>query len=200
MRRVLRSRQADDAADDRQDVAGPVIDLLQEPVLRGLQALDFAKFRDVDLGGEDVEKAPLVVVNRAKAQLIPEGGAVLAVVEDFDLEIFFLTQRFADGVYGGGRCALALQEAAILADRLVRRIAGQLEERLIGEHDRIIGSPGIGHHHRHPGPLDRDRRKRVSIRMGDVARGGAEDRHASGVTVRCSMVRPRKMRHQRCAA
>jgi len=47
-----------------------------------------------------------------------------------------------------------LQEAAVAPQHLVLLVAGQVLERPIGKHDRVVGQVGVGEDHGHAGHLD----------------------------------------------
>ena len=46
---------------------------------------------------------------------------------------------------------IAVHEMRLLPEQLVERVAGQIDEGLIGENDRIAAQGGVGHDHRHAG-------------------------------------------------
>ena len=88
--------------------------------------------------------SPRAVEDRADRQLVPEGGAVLAVVQ----------QRHRDGPPAASvpaGCAAtasvgrrALQEPAVAADRLLGGVAGDPRERRVDPHQRVARLPGVG--------------------------------------------------------
>ena len=42
----------------------------------------------------------------------------------------------------------------ILSEELIHAVARQVDERLVGENDRIARQGGVGHEHRHAGPAN----------------------------------------------
>jgi hypothetical protein len=56
-----------------------------------------------------------------------------------------------------------LEKAAVSANHLFRFVAGEIEEGLIGQYDRIVWLTWIGDQHRHAGSLNRNNGKFLSI-------------------------------------
>jgi hypothetical protein len=54
-----------------------------------------------------------------------------------------------DGLRGS---AFAIHKVRILPEQLVHAVAGQINEGLVGNNDRITGQRRVGHEHRHAGP------------------------------------------------
>ena len=53
----------------------------------------------------------------------------------------------------------ALQEAAVAADDLLARIAGEAAEGVVDEDDRVVGQPRVRDHHGHAGGAHRCRER-----------------------------------------
>ena len=101
----------------------------------------------VQLRGEKIHQLPTFVEQRRNEQLVPEGRAILAVVEHLDTGLMVLLNRalhLVQRVFVGLR---PLQEPAITSDHFVQFKACQGQERLVGKDDRIIRPRGVGHDH-----------------------------------------------------
>ena len=105
----------------------------------------------VPLAAEQIFQLVLVIVDRADVQGIPEGRAVLLVIEDFHHgdragfhRIAQLVHRLPVGIH-------ALQKTAIMAENFLLVITGQLPEGAIAEDDRIVLLIRIGQTDRHAG-------------------------------------------------
>jgi hypothetical protein len=101
------------------------------------------------LGGEEIDQLPGLVVHRRNEQGIPEGRAVLAVIEDFHRDIAPLGDRrldLPDHMPVGVR---PLEKAAVVPVDVLGGVAGHFEKGVIGEDDRVVGLIGVGHGHRH---------------------------------------------------
>ncbi len=99
------------------------------------------------------------------------------MVADVDLDAARLPHRGTDGGDGGRIGQRPLQKAAVAAEDLVPRIAGEAAERRIGEDDRVIQQTRIGDDHGHP-------RRPDGGREGIGAAAGADQLRADarGVT------------------
>jgi hypothetical protein len=121
---------------------------LQVGFLRG------AALRDVHLRGEEIQQLAVLVEDRAQEQGIPEDLAVLFIIEDVDPHRALFRDRMAQLVHRAAVGLRSLQEAAVAAHRFLIRIAGEVEEGAVGEHDGIVGLARIGDDHRHARHLD----------------------------------------------
>ena len=115
-------------------------------VLLGVLAI-----RHVELRGEVELQLAVLVGDGAEVERVPEGGAILAVVEQVDGD---RRARF-DGVTHERYAFLVrlrpLQETAVAAHDLVAPIAAEAKERFVAKYDRIVGQARIGDDHRHAG-------------------------------------------------
>jgi hypothetical protein len=85
-----------------------------------------------------------LVAHRRDREPVPEGGAVPPVVQDLDDALALLGDGGADL---GDRCRIgvgALQEPAVPAERLGRRVPRDALEPLVDVDEGPIGQPGIG--------------------------------------------------------
>ena len=99
---------------------------------------------DVHLGGNEIKQLPALVEHGRDMQLVPEGRAILAVVEDFAAVGRALLQHAVDGFAVLRSRLRPLQEPAVAPQHLVFVIAGQPQEGLVDEDQRRIGFEGIG--------------------------------------------------------
>ena len=128
--------------------------------------LGFAPPRHIDLAGEMVDEATGGIDHRTDEQGVPERGAVLAVVKNLLMEILATIQVTGDFRDDPSVGALPLEKAAVVAEYLVLRIAGQLFESAVAEDDRLIRLVGIGQTHRHPAHLH-GREENIASAMAD---------------------------------
>jgi hypothetical protein len=168
------SGQPDDALDQRERIHRPMIDLLKQAVLRRLQGFGATALADVLLRAEEVDQRAVEVPDGTEVKLVPERRPVAAVVQELNLMFALLGDGSAQFGDGPGVSQRALQEAAVPPEHLRSAIAGELQEGLVGQHNRIVGLPGIGHHHRHPGALDGDESQLLAVdsRLGGGRRRG----------------------------
>ena len=105
--------------------------------------------RHIHLAREEVGELARLVVHGGEQQPVPESGPVPAVVPEVQLD----RAPLLDGApHPGDRIGVgvgSLQEAAISPDDLLARVAGQAAERVVDEHDRIVGQTQVGDYHRH---------------------------------------------------
>src|SRR3954452_16876125 len=91
----------------------------------------------------------LAVVQGTGEQHRPERFAVLPILEDLDR----IVAPLVDGGLVLPNCIsvglLAVRKMRVLPEQLVLGVAGQLDEGLICEDDRIAGQGGVGDEHRH---------------------------------------------------
>ena len=159
---LVAGREPDDRGDHAEEIAGSMLQLLRDLGLqRDLLAL-LDDVRDVPLRAVVMGQPAARIVDRADMERVPEGGAVLAVVQDLhDLDPLAF-ESLAYGAGGLGIGLFALKEAAVAADRLLALVAGELDEGLIDVDDRIVGLVGIG---------DRDRHARLLQRLAEQEAG-----------------------------
>ena len=139
---------------------------------------------DVQLRGEEIAQLARGIEHRRDEQRIPEGRAVLAVIQQLDVAVALL----ADGVADLGDVLLAsvgsLQEAAIATQHLVQGITCGTQEGLVGKDDRVIRLVRIRHDHRHPGLLHGGKEDVVVAetlaQLRDLGRGGVGRRSVCG--------------------
>jgi hypothetical protein len=157
--------KADEPLHQRQRVHRAVVDLAQKSMFRDAQAISAVPLGDLPLGSKIVPEPPLVVAHRAEVDGVPKRGAVLAVVEELDIDGLLARQAFADAPHGLRRGFCALHEPAVPPDHLSRFEACEIEEGLVGEHDGPVGLQGVCNHHGHAGPLDRDQGEVLPVRQ-----------------------------------
>jgi hypothetical protein len=136
-----------------------MVDLAQQPMFGRLQFPRPARVRHIDLGREIINDPPGVVAHGADVQLVPERGAVLSVIEQFDGEAATLGDggpKLGDGLDRGVR---PLQEAAVAPDDLGVEVTGEIQECLVGQHDGIVGLTGVRDDDGHSGPFEGDGRQ-----------------------------------------
>jgi hypothetical protein len=85
-----------------------------------------------------------LVAHRRDREPVPEGGAVPPVVQDLDDALALLGEGGADLGDRGRIGAGALQEPAVPAERLGRRVPRDALEPLVDVDEGPIGQPGIG--------------------------------------------------------
>ena len=177
------------ARDDLQEVVEIVRDAARElpealHLLGLMQALlRVAAAGHVELRAEEVDEVAGAVEDRRDEQGVPEGRAVLAVVQDLGGELPVLGDRgsdFGDRVAVGVR---PLEEAAIGADQLLPAVAGHADEGAVDEEDRVVGLVRIGDDHRHARRLD-GREEDVVMHVLDARRSAAGDGRARTVRLR----------------
>ena len=130
----------------------PVGDLDSQARLVALEARQPLTFhRHVDLARKKIGDVAAFVEDWRDQQPVPEHLAATPIVAQVDLD---RTPRVDRRPHPGDLRRIGrgpLQEAAITADELARRIAGQTAEAVVDEDDRIVGQARIGDAHRHPG-------------------------------------------------
>ncbi|MDR7060553.1 hypothetical protein J2X38_002604 [Sphingopyxis sp. BE235] len=156
-----------------------IVEIMREPggeltdclhllgLLRRLFAL--SPPRHIELACEEMQKLAASVINRSDKDRIPERRPIALVVQYLEgdrLAVRDCRPEVRDKLAIGLR---PLQETAVPPENLGLFIAGQIEEGLVREDDRIIGNVRIGQDHRHPGHLDcgeEDIASLVEARMG----------------------------------
>ena len=100
------------------------------------------------------------VAHRADDKLVPERRAILAIVQQFELDMIIIAnERFAKLIDISWVCIWALEKAAIAADDFFGGVAGEIKEGEIGKNDRVVRLVRIAHDHRHARALDGYQRK-----------------------------------------
>ena len=98
----------------------------------------------VGLHADEGHQAPVAVEHRRDGQLVPEGGAVLAVVQQRRGDRLLLAQRLAELLHPGGVGGRALQEPAVAADDLLGAVAGDPGEGRVDPDQGVVGLAGVG--------------------------------------------------------
>jgi hypothetical protein len=107
---------------------------------------------DIILRGGEVEQPARFVADGADDERVPERCAVYFVIEDFGLDALSGSDGVADVIHDRPVRLRPLQKAAVPADGLFARIAGEPSEGVIDEHDRIVGLTWVRNQHRRPRP------------------------------------------------
>ena len=115
----------------------------------------------IQLGSEEELYLTIAPANWAEVQGVPERRSVLAVVQQVDLDVPTLGHCGADRGYGFSRRIRPLQEAAVATQNFVPVITSQSLKRLVGEHNGVVGTAGVGDDHRHTGAAN-SRRERIA--------------------------------------
>ena len=139
----------------------------------------------VQLAGEEVDQLALAVEHRTQVERVPERRAVLLVVDQLDSQVVLRGQRRPDQVDGRRVCGRPLQEAAVPAEDLIRRVASHTLKRFVDEHERHVGVFRVGQAHRHAGHLDRGEEDVLATQSGAL---GSDVTAVAGVValgVRC---------------
>src|SRR6056297_2751360 len=103
------------------------------------------------LGPGEEKQLALGIVDRPDPKPVHECRSILAVIQYVDREAGFGPQAVPDGLYGIRACLGALQEPAIVPDRLVRAVRGLGLELVAHENHRVVGQGGIREHDTHFG-------------------------------------------------
>ena len=106
--------------------------------------------RDVNLACEEIGESAIAVPYRGQQQAVPERLAGLAVVADVDFDALHRGDGRANACHRRRVGLRPLQEAAVAADDLLPRVAGEAAERIVGEDHRVVVRAGVGDDHRHP--------------------------------------------------
>ncbi len=133
----------------------------------------------IQLGGEEIGQLACIVVHRRHEQRIPEGRAILAVVDDLHRDLALLLHCFANL---GDHRAIGfgtLQETAVAAQQLVHLVAGHLGEGVVGEEDGIVRLVGIGDQHRHSRGFHRGEEDVLAL-VRNITRRGVVDPRLAG--------------------
>jgi hypothetical protein len=121
-----------------------------------------------------------IVAHRRDREPVPEGAAVPPVVQDLDDALALLGDGGADLGDGCRIGAGALQEPAVPAERLGRRIARDALEPLVDVDQGPIGQPGIGDGDTLGGDVEGPVLQRELIRQSSFLKAcGASDRAGS---------------------
>jgi len=129
-------------------VEGAAVGQAGEQVVAGLVAQPLrllVLLGDVLLEADEVAAAPGGVEYRADAETVPEGGTILAVVEQGGLDLPLVGDGGADS---GDLVPLgvgALEEAAVAAEHLLEGVAAQGAEGPVGVDDGVVGIRRLGH-------------------------------------------------------
>ncbi len=134
------------------------------PDARGAQGLRLqVELPDAEPPGLGGEAEPGLAVGLG-TEAVPEQRAVLAVVAQVDLDRGRCAYRRTDLRHRLGVGFRSLQEAAVAAQDLVARVAGEPAERVVGEHHRVVVLARVGDDHRHAGrPHRRHERIRAVV-------------------------------------
>ena len=89
--------------------------------------------------------------------------AVLVAIADIRA-ILLARERRLDLVQGMAVGRVGEQEVEALRKQLVAVVTGQLQERVVGEDDRMVGLLGVGEHHRHSRRIRRDHERAEVVR------------------------------------
>ena len=98
----------------------------------------------IDLDPDEVRQAALRVPHRGDRQLVPEGGSVLAVVQQLDGTRLAGPDRLAEAGDGRGVGVLALQKSAVAAEELLGHIPRHPLEPGADVHDGVVRLAGVG--------------------------------------------------------
>jgi hypothetical protein len=146
-------------------------------LLRGERGLPFPlhtdALGDVGLHADEAHQGPGAVEDGADRQLVPERGAVLAVVQQGRGDRALLREGGPDLRDGRRIGRRTLQEPAVPADRLVRLVAGDPRERRVDPDQRVIRLPWVGDGEGDVGGDDGPLAQRLQIGVGVV---GLRDR------------------------
>ena len=112
-------------------------------------------FGDVGLVADVMGEPPGVIAHRGDMQLVPEGPAVASIVPHHGANVLPLGER---GTHRGDHVRFrvgALQESAVAAEDLVRRITGQLDKRRVDVDERVVVGKAVGDGDAQTGVIDR---------------------------------------------
>lgn len=127
----------------------------------------------------ELEDPAILILDGGNGEEVPEGGAVLLVVEHTAAVVGAVGEGLPDlgdlGRVGAG----ALEEAAVPADDLLGGVPGHVEEAGAGVHDGVAGLGGVRHHE---GLLER--RERGPELLGDPGDGAAAGLAVVGAAAR----------------
>jgi hypothetical protein len=132
-----------------------MVHLHQPEALSRFHFLRAALGRYVLLRAEVVQQLAIFVVDWADGELIPERRAVPAVVEHFHLDVLASGQPASKLIQRRFVSTSTLKEPAVPPHHFVSRIPREVEERMVCQDDGIVGETRVGHHHWHPGSLER---------------------------------------------
>jgi hypothetical protein len=137
------------------ELAGAALDLLLQLVVLALETHQtVALQRDVELGREEIGQVAVLVENWRDQHAVEEPTAVLAVIDDLHLDLRAALDRVAQLSHIGGIGIRPLKKSAVVPETLLALVAGQAQESVVDEDDRIVGLVGIGDQHRHPRRAD----------------------------------------------
>ena len=143
--------QAHDRGQDGKQIVGAMAQFIRHPVVFHDRIARSQQLADIPLRPEEIFELALGIVDRPDVNRVPEGCAILAVVQDIDHGINALFHRAAQARHGRRRGLLPLEKTAIAPDDLVDRIAREFDEGVVAINDGAIGLMGIGNALRHPG-------------------------------------------------
>ena len=98
----------------------------------------------IDLPAQEKDDVPAHVVQRRDVQQVPEGLAVLPVVQQQLDALAAAVDRDLDPLHALHVCMAALQEAAVARDDVGARVAGHFDEAVAREDDRVVGFGRVG--------------------------------------------------------
>src|ERR1700722_56867 len=126
----------------------------------------------------------VIAVDRAEPKPVPESRATFAIIQNFDIDLAFVRQSGTNFGDGSPRAFGTLKKPAISTDNLFGGISGEIEECLVGQHDRIVFLTRIGHDHRHTRSLDRGQASslRSTKPCGEATAGVSPCRLVVGLT------------------
>ena len=124
---------------------------IRHPVVFDDRIARSQQLADIPLRPEEILELALGIIDRPDMNRVPEGCAILAIVQDVDHGIDALFDRAAQARHGRGRGLLPLEKTAIAPDDFVDRIAREFDEGVVAIDDGAIGLMGIGNALRHPG-------------------------------------------------
>lgn len=126
--------------------------------------------RHVELARKEVDQRAGVVIDGRHEHGVPERRAVAAVIQYFQRNGFFASNRVTQVPHRIAVGVGTLQEPAIPPHYLGLGVACQVEERLVGEDDRVVRLLRVRDDHRHPRHLQRGEEHRPALtkaRLGD---------------------------------
>jgi hypothetical protein len=118
---------------------------------------------DVGLHADGADQLAVAVEDRADRELVPERGAVAAVVEQRDGHRLAGAQRRPDRGDGGRVGARALQEPAVAAHRLLEGVPGDPAEGGVDPDQRVVRPAWVGDRERDVGGDDGPLAQRLQL-------------------------------------
>jgi|GEM_PF-4012785 len=139
IRRLSCSAQTHNAFHNREGISRSMINLHEQPTLGGLEFLHLPEISHIQLRGEVVGKLLIVISDRAEMQLVPERRSVFLIVQNVDRSLKLTGYRISKLVDNSSIRILSLQKPAVTSKYLSTLILRQVEKRLVGKNDRVIG-------------------------------------------------------------